>query len=224
MTPSGKRVCARMQNSVSSQPTGAVADAADAVREPADGVEHLAAEGHVRADQVAHRRGRRRAGRGRCSRRPSRTRPGSSAGRPPPRPGSIAPPTPITARVVVGASAGARASPARPRRRRRGTRRRRRGDRRRPLLRAPDRPRCSALAIATTPSGSRRAQRARAASSLWSTTTMISSGDRGLRAAATRRPPGGRPSARRCRRRRRRRRPWRARRPSGRAPVLRAVW
>ena len=56
--PPGTRGRARMQSSVSSQPTGTRADPADVVAEAADRSSTVAAEGHVGADQVADRRRR----------------------------------------------------------------------------------------------------------------------------------------------------------------------
>ena len=92
----------RMQRSVSSQPTGRVPTRPSSWLNPPTSLEGLPPEGHVGADQVAHGLERRSACPSGCSRRPSRTPPGTSPGLPSSQRGRTVPPTPTHAGVGVG--------------------------------------------------------------------------------------------------------------------------
>ena len=121
----------RMQRSVSSQPAGILPIRPSSWRKPPTSTQRLAPERHVGADQVADRLALAAASPSGCSRRPSRTRAGTSAGRSSTQRGRTAPPTPSTRWVGVGGAEPLDPVGRRRPRRRRGRRRPRRRSRRR---------------------------------------------------------------------------------------------
>ena len=180
-----------MQRSVSSQPSGRRPDSPERGCEAAGARQRSAAEGHVAADQVAHRRGV-------LGQPPVAAAhdPVELLGDPPrppllPRRGHGAADR-DHARIGIGRPQPARPSPARRRRRRRGRRRRRRAPR-------PDR--CCARRTGPAPRRSRAASRPRAARA---PSGPAPGRDRSPRSpppagtpapAANRRPPRARPRA-----------------------------